>query len=75
MNIYLVAVVIYLVFMALIGVYFAKKSVKNSDDFMVAGRSLPLFVVMGTLLATFVGWNCCGRSELYLPIRTVCRYI
>ncbi|OHX50894.1 sodium:proline symporter [Cytobacillus oceanisediminis] len=41
--------------MALIGVYFAKKSVKNSDDFMVAGRSLPLFVVMGTLLATFVG--------------------
>lgn len=55
MNIYLVAVVIYLVFMALIGVYFAKKSVKNSDDFMVAGRSLPLFVVMGTLLATFVG--------------------
>nr|WP_197249597.1 sodium:solute symporter family protein [Cytobacillus firmus] len=55
MNIYLVAVVIYLVFMALIGVYFGKKSVKNSDDFMVAGRSLPLFVVMGTLLATFVG--------------------
>ncbi|WP_282172227.1 sodium:solute symporter family protein [Cytobacillus firmus] len=55
LNVYLVAVVIYLVFMALIGVYFAKKSVKNSDDFMVAGRSLPLFVVMGTLLATFVG--------------------
>ncbi|MGN7177580.1 sodium:solute symporter family protein [Cytobacillus sp. SAFR-174] len=55
LNIYLVAVVIYLVFMALIGVYFGKKSVKNSDDFMVAGRSLPLFVVMGTLLATFVG--------------------
>ncbi|MCS0789921.1 sodium:solute symporter family protein [Cytobacillus firmus] len=55
MNIYLVAVVVYLVLMALIGVYFAKKSVKNSDDFMVAGRSLPLFVVMGTLLATFVG--------------------
>ncbi|WP_226617791.1 sodium:solute symporter family protein [Cytobacillus firmus] len=55
LNIYLVAVVLYLVFMALIGVYFAKKSVKNSDDFMVAGRSLPLFVVMGTLLATFVG--------------------
>ncbi|RBP96164.1 SSS family solute:Na+ symporter [Cytobacillus firmus] len=55
MNIYLVAVILYLILMALIGVYFAKKSVKNSDDFMVAGRSLPLFVVMGTLLATFVG--------------------
>ncbi|WP_243856121.1 MULTISPECIES: sodium:solute symporter [Cytobacillus] len=55
LNIYLVAVILYLILMALIGVYFAKKSVKNSDDFMVAGRSLPLFVVMGTLLATFVG--------------------
>ncbi|TCJ02457.1 sodium:solute symporter family protein [Cytobacillus praedii] len=55
MNTYLVAVIIYLALMALIGVYFGKKSVKNSDDFMVAGRSLPLFVVMGTLLATFVG--------------------
>ncbi|WP_309246390.1 sodium:solute symporter family protein [Cytobacillus oceanisediminis] len=55
LNTYLVAVILYLILMALIGVYFAKKSVKNSDDFMVAGRSLPLFVVMGTLLATFVG--------------------
>ncbi len=55
LNIYLVAVIIYLALMALVGVFFAKKSVKNSDDFMVAGRSLPLFVVMGTLLATFVG--------------------
>lgn len=55
MSIYLAAVVIYLILMLLIGVYFAKNSVKNSDDFMVAGRSLPLFVVMGTLLATFVG--------------------
>ena len=55
MNTYLVAVILYLILMALIGVYFGKKSVKNSDDFMVAGRSLPLFVVMGTLLATFVG--------------------
>lgn len=55
MNIYLIAVVTYLVIMALIGVYFAKTSVKNNDDFMVAGRRLPLFVVIGTLLATFVG--------------------
>ncbi|MDM5225031.1 sodium:solute symporter family protein [Cytobacillus sp. NJ13] len=55
LNIYLAAVILYLILMALIGVYFGKKSVKNSDDFMVAGRSLPLFVVMGTLLATFVG--------------------
>lgn len=55
MSIYLIAVIVYLVFMALIGVFFARTSISNSDDFMVAGRSLPLFVVIGTLLATFVG--------------------
>ncbi|EMR06642.1 Propionate transporter [Bhargavaea cecembensis DSE10] len=55
MSIYLVAVVVYLILMALLGVYFAKSSIKNSDDFMVAGRSLPLWIVIGTLLATFVG--------------------
>lgn len=55
MNIYLVAVIIYLVAMALIGVFFARTSISDSDDFMVAGRSLPLYVVIGTLLATFVG--------------------
>jgi SSS family solute:Na+ symporter len=55
MNIYLVAVILYLLIMAGIGIFFAKTSVKNNDDFMVAGRRLPLFVVIGTLLATFVG--------------------
>lgn len=55
MNIYLIAVIVYLVAMAMIGVFFARTSISNSDDFMVAGRSLPLFVVIGTLLATFVG--------------------
>lgn len=55
MNIYLIAVIVYLLIMAGLGVYFAKNSIHDSDDFMVAGRSLPLFVVIGTLLATFVG--------------------
>lgn len=55
MNVYLVAVIVYMVIMALIGVYFARTSISDSDDFMVAGRSLPLFIVIGTLLATFVG--------------------
>ncbi|MFS0645134.1 sodium:solute symporter family protein [Siminovitchia sp. 179-K 8D1 HS] len=55
MSIYLIAVIVYLAIMSLIGVFFAKSSIKNNDDFMVAGRSLPLFVVIGTLLATFVG--------------------
>ena len=55
MSIYLIAVIIYLLLMGLLGVYFAKSTVKNSDDFMVAGRRLPLWIVIGTLLATFGG--------------------
>lgn len=55
MNVYLLSVVVYLVLMALIGVYFARKSIHTGEDFIIAGRSLPLPVVIGTLLATFVG--------------------
>lgn len=55
MNPYLIAVGVYLAIMALIGVYFSRKSIHNNEDFMAAGRSLPLWVVTGTLLATFVG--------------------
>lgn len=55
MNVYLVGVVVYLLVMALVGVYFGKKSINDNEDFMAAGRSLPLWVVSGTLLATFVG--------------------
>ncbi len=31
------------------------RAVKNSEDFMVAGRTLPWFVLVGTLLATWMG--------------------
>ena len=55
MSVYLIAVIIYLLFMAGIGVYFSRTEIQDGDDFMVAGRRLPLFVVIGTLLATFVG--------------------
>lgn len=55
MNIYLITVIVYLVGMALVGVYFGRKSIETGEDFMVAGRSLPLPIVIGTLLATFVG--------------------
>ena len=34
---------------------FKVKSVKNSEDFMVAGRSLPWYILVGTLLATWMG--------------------
>lgn len=48
-------ILFYLIVMSLIGLYFARARVKNSDDFMVAGRSLPQWILAGTLLATFVG--------------------
>ncbi|ALM54723.1 sodium:proline symporter [Halomonas huangheensis] len=41
--------------MVLAGIYFSKRKVRNDTDFLVAGRSLPFFVLTGTLLATFVG--------------------
>lgn len=44
----------YLVIITLIGIYFAKK-VKNQEDYAVAGRSLPLYVLVGTLIATWMG--------------------
>jgi len=48
-------ILIYIILMMALGVYFAKKEVKTGDDFLVAGRRLPGFVLAGTLLATWVG--------------------
>ncbi len=45
---------VYLIGLTLVGVYKAR-SVKDSKDFMVAGRTLPWFVLVGTLLATWIG--------------------
>src|SRR5699024_1597000 len=55
MNVYLLAVGIYLIIMALVGLYVGRKSVSSSEDFIVAGRSLSTLVVAGTLLSTFIG--------------------
>ena len=53
-NPYLLSSLIYL--LALIGVGFWKaRKVKDSEDFMVAGRTLPWWVLVGTLLATWIG--------------------
>jgi len=51
---YLTAIGVYLVALVGVGAYKAK-TVKGSDDFMVAGRRLPWFVLVGTLLATWIG--------------------
>ncbi len=47
-------VVIYLLLSILIGVYAATR-VKNSRDYVVAGRSLPIYIVTATVFATWFG--------------------
>ncbi len=54
-TIHIVVIVIYLALMILLGIYFSKREVKTTEDFMVAGRRLPLIVLISTLLATWVG--------------------
>jgi len=51
---YLSGIIIYLCALVAVGIY-KIRSVKDSEDFMVAGRSLPWYVLVGTLLATWMG--------------------
>ena len=41
--------------MIVAGTFIGKSKIKNTEDYMLAGRSLPNIVLVGTLLATFVG--------------------
>lgn len=45
---------VYLSVLILVGM-FAQKKVENEEDFLVAGRRLPLWLAWGTLLATWFG--------------------
>lgn len=57
------AVLFYLVFLFVLGA-FATTKVKNEEDFIVAGRRLPLWLAWGTLLATWFGAaSMLGASE------------
>ena len=51
---YLLSIIIYLFILVVVGFY-KIKSINTSEDFMVAGRSLPWYVLVGTLLATWIG--------------------
>lgn len=51
---YLAAILAYLAFLFLFGLRFTKK-LKKKEDFLVAGRSLTAPVLVGTLLATWIG--------------------
>lgn len=51
---YLWVIIAYLVVLIFVGSIRSAR-VKNQDDFMVAGRQLPVWVLVGTLLATWIG--------------------
>ena len=51
---YLSGIILYLFALVAVGI-FKIRSVKNSEDFMVAGRVLPWYILVGTLLATWMG--------------------
>ncbi len=52
--VYLITIIVYLVILLSVGVYFANR-IKNKEDFLVAGRKLTAPVLVGTLLATWIG--------------------
>lgn len=52
---YGIAIVAYLAVMVLAGIWAGKKAKKGKDGFLLAGRNLPLIVLVGTLLATWFG--------------------
>ena len=53
-NLLLTFVVLYLIFTVLIG-WWASRFVKNTSDFVVAGRRMPMSVVAAGLFATWFG--------------------
>lgn len=54
MNIYLIGMGITLVLYLIIGAVISR-SVKNANDFYVAGRNAPAFLITGSLVASFIG--------------------
>lgn len=69
---YGIAIVIYLVIMLLVGAYFGKKSKEDKDGFLLAGRELPVIVLVGTRIS-YVVWrrNRCRRSQFYISNRAL----
>lgn len=62
----LIAILIYLAFTLAIGAW-SSRLVKNSNDFVLAGRSLPLFLSASALFATWFGSETIfGASSVYL---------
>ena len=53
-NPFVIGILVYLLALVAVGARKARV-VKGSEDFMVAGRSLPWYVLVGSLLATWIG--------------------
>ena len=49
-----IGIVVYVIVMLLIG-YFASRKISGMEDYLVAGRRLPLWMATATLLATWFG--------------------
>jgi Na+/proline symporter len=62
----LTLVVIYLLFTIAIGLYAAKR-VKNTTDFAIAGRNLPLYMIVTTTFATWFG----SETVLGIPAKFI----
>ncbi|MDN4492819.1 sodium:solute symporter family protein [Ureibacillus aquaedulcis] len=54
-TILLITIIGYILLMIVAGTMIGKNKINNTEDYMLAGRSLPNIVLVGTLLATFVG--------------------
>ena len=78
--IYLITISVYLIILIAIGLYKAGK-IKTQADFAIAGRSLTPWVLVGTMLATWIGTGSIlgnagktystGMAALILPIGSV----
>lgn len=54
MNVYLIGMLISMVLYIVIGIIISR-GVKNSNDFFVAGRQAPTFLIVGSLVASYCG--------------------
>ena len=78
--IYVTTIAIYLIGLVIIG-FFKAKQIKTQSDFSVAGRALTPWVLVGTMLATWMGTGSIlgnagktyqsGMAGLWLPLGSV----
>ncbi len=54
-TIFITAFIIYIVAMAILGWYVTRKKNTTGEDFLLGGRRLPFFLILGSTVATMVG--------------------